>query len=584
MRTRETNRLHRRPIPRSVIFVSGVVVAWIVSWTALESRARAQDVDPIDQGGFAFRRDQTCGTVQRISGVVFSGPRGYLVEKRSVEARAEGANIFVEEHFLLRNRGKSCLSAHCEGKPCGHVQVRLPLPMHAGIGGACMAEGGECRPLAVRRDTDEPHVLVVDVDMLAPDEQREISARYVVSAVPLFDTRSWLSATLPPRGLDERAASKIEVKIVENEKTAARIETRDAGLSLDLQVPVIRKRAPLLVPGQRSVIVLDQSPSMDGPAQGRVAQVLTGLLDLAAPDMRVRFGYLRGGLVVDPAWQPVASLGSLASLLHVQDPPLSWLRSRTDVGSLAELFRQDVGRGDRVLLVTDGALHLDTRARTFFRRARKEGVRVELINLDAHVVEGALARLVQQTGGVVRELGARWEVVPRHLLDGYVRGALGETTLKPTRLHRFVGWKRKALAERRSQHRPRVPVQGKGVPAESALRMLREQLVPAARLCLRRDRRGRQAHERRATFLFELTRQEVEGLEVLGKLPESLRSCLRDAAASLSVPRFDGRVRVRYPIYTEKADAPPTIELRPETRSLLDDLMGPPVSTSLPSL
>ncbi len=544
----------------------------IVSLPAL---AFAQQDDPISPGSFRFERSGECVPVKRQSGDVFSGPRGYLVEKREIQARGDGDRIWVEERFVLRNRGKSCPTERCADARCGQVQVRLPLPPRAGFGRACIREEGDkaCVEVEYHRDSQAAHIVVLNLPMLQPDSSSAVSTNYVVPAVPLYGARSWLSATLPPRGLDARAVDKVALVAEDGKQN----QVRDTGLAVDLQVSTSGKDQPLLSKGRRTVVVIDRSPSMDGPAEGRVAPLLAGLLDTASPDRLVRFGYLRGGLIIEPGFVPVQALGSLRSLMHPADPSDAWLRATTETAALSELFDSGIRRGDQVLLVSDGALHLSPQSRTFFRQAAQRGVAVHILNLDLHTVDPKLERWVETTGGDVREIGLRWNLVPRHLLDGYVRGALYRPPATSQKVARRGGWKGAALADLAAQVRAlQQPTKSLGVPAESALRILREQLVPAARLCLRKERRGRTGHSRRATFEFELTRQEIEGLRVKGKLPSELHRCLYEAAAKLTVPRFEGRVRVRYPIYTEALKVPPTVELRSETRALLDDLMGAP--------
>lgn len=536
-------------------------------------KAQEPTHDPISAGSFELERSRECAVVKRVSGDVFSGPRGYLVEDRQIEASGSGDYIWVKERFALRNRGKSCPTARCAGLACGLVQVRIPLPPHAGVSDACLlSENGTCASLRAARDDEEPTSFVIHVPMLEPGSSQTVEARFVLAAVPLYDGRSWLSATLPPRGLDERASTKVTV-VAEGADGATTQHIRDTGLSIDLQVPTRRKAQPALRAGERTAIIIDKSPSMDGPAEGRVARVLAALLDLASPEMQVRFGFLRGDVQLDPAWKPVQALGSLESLLHVQTPPAHWLRATTEVSSLRALLESREQRAERIVLISDGTFFLDRDTRGFFATARRRDVAIELLNLDPRAVDPALHRLVRATGGAVRELGLRWDLVPRHLLDSYVSGALQLAVVSDSR-GRPRGWKGDALRDLVTfEHNKKKPAASRGVPAESALRMLREQLVPAARACLRQDRKGRGAHSRRAVFEFELTRQEIEALRVLGQIPDPLRHCLYQAAAQLIVPRFEGRVHVRYPIYTERLEAPPTVKLKAETRALLDELM-----------
>ncbi len=112
------------------------------------------------------------------------------------------------------------------------------------------------------------------------------------------------------------------------------------------------------------------------------------------------------------------------------------------------------------------------------------------------------------------------------------------------------------------------------MPSRSVLSILRTRLVPAARRCLRADRRGRANYSVQATYELLLADREVASSRVTGEIPDALRSCLEDTVHELEVPRFDGRVRVRYPIYTEVASPPPVIELVPDVAGTIDAVVG----------
>ena len=109
--------------------------------------------------------------------------------------------------------------------------------------------------------------------------------------------------------------------------------------------------------------------------------------------------------------------------------------------------------------------------------------------------------------------------------------------------------------------RPSNPLDGRGVPAETLLAMLRSRVVPAARACFRADRAGRADYSVRAGIAFTLADREILSTDITGELAPALRSCLLDALERLEVPRFEGTVVVRYPVYTEAAPPAPTIEL-----------------------
>jgi hypothetical protein len=116
------------------------------------------------------------------------------------------------------------------------------------------------------------------------------------------------------------------------------------------------------------------------------------------------------------------------------------------------------------------------------------------------------------------------------------------------------------------------PELGIGMPGSPLLSMLRQRIIPIARGCFRRDRGGRADYEVRALFVFELADREVISATVQGKIAPTLRDCLLSAVDSLAVPRFTGRVVVRYPLVTEREPLPSQIELAPETAKEVDRL------------
>jgi len=117
---------------------------------------------------------------------------------------------------------------------------------------------------------------------------------------------------------------------------------------------------------------------------------------------------------------------------------------------------------------------------------------------------------------------------------------------------------------------------GAGMPSSPLLSMLRQRILPVARGCFRKDRAGRADYQVRAVFIFQLADREVASAQVSGKIAEELRSCLLSAIDSLAVPRFSGKVIVRYPLVTEREPLPAQIELTTETAGRLDAvIVGP---------
>jgi hypothetical protein len=76
--------------------------------------------------------------------------------------------------------------------------------------------------------------------------------------------------------------------------------------------------------------------------------------------------------------------------------------------------------------------------------------------------------------------------------------------------------------------------------------------------------------------VFELADREVVAASVQGQIQDALRRCLLDAVDGLLVPRFTGRVVVRYPLVTEREPLPSQVELTASTADEVDALLGPP--------
>jgi hypothetical protein len=131
-----------------------------------------------------------------------------------------------------------------------------------------------------------------------------------------------------------------------------------------------------------------------------------------------------------------------------------------------------------------------------------------------------------------------------------------------------------ALPKPKAVKDDKEPELGVGMPGSPLLSMLRQRIVPVARGCFRRDRAGRADYQVRATFVFELADREVISATIQGTIAQELRDCLLAAVDSLAVPRFTGRVVVRYPLVTEREPLPSQIELAPETAGEIDRLTG----------
>jgi hypothetical protein len=63
-------------------------------------------------------------------------------------------------------------------------------------------------------------------------------------------------------------------------------------------------------------------------------------------------------------------------------------------------------------------------------------------------------------------------------------------------------------------------------------------------------------------------------VRIEGRIPEVLRGCLADVVGRLRIPAFSGRIRVRYPIHTEREPEPPVIELEGEALEQVERVIG----------
>lgn len=371
---------------------------------------------------------------------------------------------------------------------------------------------------------------------------------------------------------------------------------------------------------ERLLLYLDVSPSTFGPMHGRMAPTLAAIRANAHPESTLR---------------AVAFAGRAEALLSEATPPARWpsdlfaraqgleLGASTNLGAAAAAITPR--RGDHVLVLGDGGLSAGPRSEQAMARLRASGARVSVVNVGEQDTSPELRALVEATGGVDLAVGSHadvgagpterlQEIVARlvspivarrvtgtplqalHAGDGAnwlgvvprntTFAAGGASTRVPRRIESDVralaggtervtgATDRPFIAVAAHPSAPPSPERARSVPSRSVLSILRTRLVPAARRCLRADRRGRANYSVQATYELLLADREVASSRVTGELPEALRACLEDTIDELEIPRFDGRVRVRYPIYTEVAPPPPVIELVPDVAGTIDAVVG----------
>lgn len=420
------------------------------------------------------------------------------------------------------------------------------------------------------------------------------------------------------------------------------------------------------------IVVIDASPSTEGPARGRIAPAVAALLTAAPPASRVRMLVFAAEArpLVERALEP--ALVPMASIVEATSAELgSATRFEAAWAVMAPwISRRDRSRRPLVVIVGDGGLTTSDEGAAAFRAARAARVPVSVFNVANRSVTAALGVAARRGGGRVVDAGAAAEeairgrgtapleerasalLSPRLRRRSRLRGAGGahlaalhageevrwEGRLEGRRVHvvgrrtrsiaadplwadalaaralgrsettgwaHFVGGEEQAEAspyaltcaedgpERsawgvsrddapiiaatpRSCALPPSPAaatHGRGMPAETVLAMLRQRVMPAARGCFRQDRRGRLDYSTRAELRLRLADQEVVDATVVGTISPRLRSCLAAALDTLDVPRFRGAVLVRYPLRTERVDAPPIIELDAEAAERIDAVL-----------
>lgn len=359
--------------------------------------------------------------------------------------------------------------------------------------------------------------------------------------------------------------------------------------------------APLATPVLRATwLLLDASPSMEGPARGRAQGALAALLAVLPEATSVRaFAF--------------AARAEQVGLFRAGDAPLPALadalsRDLDGATHLAPvLLRPELARErPRIVVISDGVFDASASESEAQRRARSLGAELVLVQVGdgpARVRIGrtidAAAEAEQTLHGAPLEplMDALRQVTQREAKPGLTAGEQRVTTLAPKRnfgcasgdsvcfriAARNVRWLADegqgagAIAALAYESSAREPPQSlTGMPAESVLSMLRTQLVPQARACLRSDRKGRGDYAVELTFHALFAQREAYEVRISGDIPKPLRGCLEALVPKLKVPLFTGRIRVKYPIHTEREPPPPVIELEPELDRTLERAFSGP--------
>lgn len=425
----------------------------------------------------------------------------------------------------------------------------------------------------------DPNLAATDVHVEAA-QLRAITPSAQLSADPW--TAIDLSASLPSSTPSVRASQSAQC----GSQTCSR--TFEASARAD---PVVRA----------TWLLIDASPSMEGPARGRLSLALAALLGVLpeATDVRalafaaraVELGRFRAGA---------------APLTQLSDATMLDLDAATEPKAALALLHAEIARErPRIVVLSDGLFNATKEQRDALDEARRLGAETFLVALGdtaprlagsfSHTLHVAELAEAAGHGDQLEPLEDALRIVTeRTLSNGLKAGEQRVREQRPRQTyplhagHWLPLWLARdrpapvwqsaasgatvpfiAAVPYRAQAVPEAP-SDTGLPKESVLSMLRTQLVPQARACLRSDRKGRANYAVGLAFRAIFAQREVYEAQVDGTIPRPLRSCLEAILPKLRVPAFSGRIRIRYPIYTEREAEAPVIELEPDLSQQLE--------------
>lgn len=193
--------------------------------------------------------------------------------------------------------------------------------------------------------------------------------------------------------------------------------------------PCVRARAwagPRELAPRDIIVMLDASPSTEGPARGRLLAAIAAILDAAPSGSRARalaFAARAEPIIAKPVDPGMVALAPFAP--HIENESLGAATRFDSAWALAESWLND--RETRapsklrplVVVVGDGGLSVraehagDRSTQRAFARAKKLGVEVSAVNVADRGATTALLNGVQLTGGVVIGAGAAAELAAR---------------------------------------------------------------------------------------------------------------------------------------------------------------------------
>lgn len=616
------------------IFFSALLLFGASSGSAQESQEAlgrlfpsADSLDPLSMGDTGSLADVELAAPQDVP------PESEIGEVLAAipGARETEHHVFVHLRHGLASVAVRQVFSH-SGRFAAEALYRVPLPPGATLGSLEVCRGSECRAAEVgsraefetsfnaRSGLVAAHIQVEDGQAtlhVAPIRQGQVTEVRWSFVTPVEVHGGVARITFPARGHDLRVAPARVTFVAEGYEGAS------------VQQEVLGTRARLVEPwretqffarvrpgrhtnqdayrcaqrwctreytessiGRRPTVnlalALDVSPSTRGPARGRTADVVRALVRGLPAGSFVRAAAVAG--------RSVAIMERREAREVPQD--LSARGVGLDLGAASRLDTAldvlEPRRGDLMVVVGDGGLTPGETLRV------PRGVRVHYIQVvDRDVDEGIRAFVAASGGQVWNAASAQGDALFEQLLSVTAngRGVGRSRTLRGRRGDVSVGARAVAMVGEVSQlalvgaahgtaragefpETEQVPASMQtSFSAEPVLSLLRSRLIPAARACLRSDRRGRENHSVHVVYELTLSDQEVVSAEVAGEMPSALRSCLRDAAGRLEIPAFAGRVQVRYPLYTQGASPPPTIELGGHASEAVDAIVGNEPST-----
>ncbi|MFK8003816.1 MAG: hypothetical protein AB8H86_29910 [Polyangiales bacterium] len=611
------------------IFVSALLLFAVYPASAQESQEAIERLfpsgDPLDP--------LSTGNTGSLAEVELASPRDVPPESEVGEVLAAIPGVRETEHHVFAHLRHGLASvtlrqvfAH-SGRFAAEVLYRVPLPDGARLGSLEVCNGSECRAAegGNRGEFDDSfgldgglagaHIQMEDgyamlrVAPLRQGQNTEVRWSYVAPA----RVRGGVARmVLPKRGHDLRVAPARVTFIAEGYESAsiqeevlgtrARLVEPWSSTQLYAQVRPGRRTArssyrcggrwctreyvESSVSSRRPVnlaLALDVSPSTRGPARGRSADVVRALVRGLPSGSHVRAAAVAGRSV------------SIMERREVREVPqdLSARGVGLDLGAASRLDTVvdtlQLRRGDLMVVVGDGGLTPGEELRA------PPGVRVHYIQVVDRDVDEAIRAFVGASGGQIWDASStEGDALFEQLLSVTASGSgVGQSrTLRGRRGAPVAGARAIAMSGEvselavagRANHAARAgefpaasePTENAATSfaSEPVLSLLRSRLIPAARACLRSDRRGREDHSVRAVYELTLADQEVVSAAVRGEMPDALRVCLRDAAGRLEVPAFAGRVQIRYPLYTQGVTPAPSVALDGAAGAAVDATFG----------